>query len=368
MTIFIFLIVLAVLIFVHELGHFLAAKSVGMKVERFAIGFPPKVYSVQKGETRYELNAIPFGGFVSILGENPSEDQEKAERDPDYNRSFHKKSAWAQAWVLFAGVFFNVLFAWILLSFVFMAGIPQSADNFTGREVTDPKLVITQVMKETPAARAGLEPFDEITYLATEGRLITGPSISEFVDFVSSREGENLVVGYRRGDQEFETTMVPVVGVIPEADQAAVGVSIDMVGVLKLPPHLALYHGAGATINLTVAISQGLYTFFSNIFTGQADFSDVAGPVGIVGLIGQEAERGFVYLTFFTALISINLALINLIPFPALDGGRLLFVLIEVIKGSPIKPKVANLANVIGFSLLILLMLIITFNDVLRFF
>ncbi len=359
MSIIWFIVIIVVLILVHEIGHFLAAKLSGIRVDEFGIGFPPRIWGKKFGETIYSINWIPFGGFVKIFGESP--DSESIE-GPDNKRSFVNKPKWIQAIVLVAGVTFNVIFAWLLISVGFMSGMPTPVDYASAGEVEDAKLTITIVQPESPAEEAGIQSGDVITALrAGENTLgeITPSGVSSFVE----ANGESdLVVSYIRGEEVGEVVVSPAGGFIE--GKKAIGISMDMIGTLTLSPIGALIEGAKTTYNLTGLVAVGLWDFISASFTGQANLNQVSGPVGIVGLVGDASALGFVYLLSFTAIISIHLAIINLVPFPALDGGRLLFVLIEKIKGSPISPKVANMANGVGFVILILLMVVITFSDI----
>lgn len=363
MSVIIFIIVLGVLIFVHELGHFLFAKWSKMRVDEFAIGFPPRLFSFQKGGTRYALNLIPFGGYVKIFGENP--DEESA--DPSATDSFVNKNRWQQAAVLVAGVLFNVLFAWLLFSISFMSGFPAVVTDDNRDEVHDQRLVITSVVEDGPAAQAGLQVGDEIETLIVEDMaLLTQPSIEGVQNFIATYGTNEIIMQIVRGDEDLTQTITPQEGIVE--GKPAIGIAMSFVGTMKLNPFAAFAEGAKTTVTMTKEVAVGLGGFLKDIVTGNAAFDQVAGPVGIVGLVGDASQFGFVYLLGFTAFISLNLAVLNMIPFPALDGGRLLFVLIEGIIRRPINQKVANTANAVGFLLLILLMIVITVSDVIKLF
>ncbi|MEA2112363.1 MAG: RIP metalloprotease RseP [Patescibacteria group bacterium] len=367
MSILIFIIVLGILIFVHELGHFIFAKKTGMLVEEFAIGFPPRAFSFKKGETKYSIGLIPIGGFVKIYGEEYGEDGSK--KSKNYNRRFTNRPRWAQAIVLIAGVSFNFLLAWVFISIGFMSGLPVSVDQFEGEVIEDQKLVLVDVLPDSPASQAGLKPGDVLLYLETKGSLdsIQGFEDSKIVeDFIFSHGGHKLEILYKRGSESILAEVTPEEGIVD--GKPAIGVSFGMIGNVKFPFLRASWEGLKTTFSLTIATAVGLYYFITGLVVGSADLSQVSGPVGIISMVGDAFNFGFVYLLSFVALISINLAVINLIPIPALDGGRLLFVLIEAIKGSPIKARIANWLNLIGFAALILFMLFITFSDILKFF
>jgi regulator of sigma E protease len=366
MSILIFILVLSVLIFVHELGHFIFAKKTGMLVEEFAIGFPPRIFSFRKGETKYSIGLIPIGGFVKILGEEYDEG-DCDEKPKNYERRFSSRPKWAQALVLVAGVSFNFLLAWILISFGFMSGLPVAVDQFENETVSNPELTLLNVLPDSPAEEAGLRAGDVLLYLETSFDSVQDiKGLDRVESFIASHNGQEIDVLYKRGNENVLTQFTPKEGIIE--GKPAVGVSFGMIGTVKFGVIRAFWEGAKTTFSLTIDTTIGLFLFFKGLITGSTDLSQVSGPVGIVSMVGEAFNFGIIYLLSFVSIISINLAVINLIPVPALDGGRLLFVLIEAIKGSPIKAKVANLLNLIGFGLLILLMLAVTFSDISKFF
>ncbi len=365
MSVIIFLIILLVLVLVHEWGHFFSAKKFGIKVEEFGFGFPPKLFGKKYGETEYTINALPFGGFVKIFGENPDE---ASISGPEANRSFISKPRWQQAIVLFAGVFMNFVLAWVLFSIGFISGMPTSMKNIPdGANVQDVNLILLSVTKDSPASAAGLMPKDKIVYLESGNNYISAPNITPeaLQEFVTKNGSESLTFTYLRGkENELHTTsLTPTKN---DVGAPTIGIGMDQIGTLKLPFFKALGEGMSLTLSVTKGTALGLYNLVADGIRGTGSFAAVTGPVGIVGIVGDAASFGFVYLMSFAALISINLAIINLIPFPALDGGRLLFLLIEKIKGSRISPKVANTANSIGFVLLIILMLVVTYHDIVK--
>lgn len=362
MSIIIFLIVLAVLILAHEFGHFIVAKKSGVRVDEFGLGFPPKLFSTKRGETMYSVNLIPFGGFVKIFGENPDEDSLSG---PESERSFIRKPKLIQAAIISAGVFFNFLLAWLLLSFGFLAGLPVSLDDLPkGAIVKEERLVISGIAKKSPAEEAGLLEGDAILFLKDREGAVAQKTPSGIQSFIALREGEELLFSFRREGVEHEISVTPKRGVISEAP--AIGIAMQSIGVVTLPPHRAFFEGGKMTLELTAATATAFGDLIVQAFKGTADLSDLAGPVGIVSLVGEAANLGFAYILSFVAFISINLAILNLVPFPALDGGRLLFLLIEAIKGSPVNYKIVNFAHALGFAILILLMVLVTYNDIAR--
>ncbi|MCK4918694.1 MAG: RIP metalloprotease RseP [Candidatus Pacebacteria bacterium] len=368
MSILIFIIVLAILIFVHELGHFIFAKKTGMLVEEFAIGFPPRIFSKQKGETKYSIGIIPLGGYCKILGEDYDEDKNEDKNSLNYKRRFTNQSKINQAIVLVAGVAFNFLLAWLLFSVSFMSGMPVSASQFKDKVIQDPALVLLDVLPDSPAAKAGLEVGDTILSLVYEDEGIQDIKNIEIpVAFISSVGENEMELLYKRGEDVLLTKLTPQKDLL-EVGSVAIGVSFDVIGIVELGIMEAIWEGLKMTGSLIKIITVSLALFIWGIFTGTSNLAQISGPVGIVSMVGSAFEFGFVYLMTFIALISINLGVINLIPIPALDGGRLLFLGIEAVKGSPIKPKVVNLLNFLGFVLLMLLMLIVTVSDVFKLF
>lgn len=364
MAVFLFVIILLILIISHEFGHFIVAKMMGVRVDEFGLGFPPRIAAVRKGETEYSLNWLPFGGFVRIYGEDG---EDIVPSGADRARSFSHKPALVQAAIIAAGVGFNLLLAWLLVSVGFASGLPTPvAAAPAGAELADVRLLITGVAEDSPAARAGLQGGDELLYLATADEAAQGDPLesARVQDFIARHGAEEFAIGYRRGEETKTARVTPETGVF--GDKPAIGISMDLIGIAELPLPRAVWEGLKATGVLFTATAKGLWLFFTGLFTGQSSFSDIAGPVGIVGIVGEAQKVGFIYLIGLTAIISINLAVINLVPFPALDGGRLLFIAIEKLKGSPLSPRIMNAANTGGFVLLIALMVAITYFDILR--
>ncbi|MDE2031201.1 MAG: RIP metalloprotease RseP [Patescibacteria group bacterium] len=362
MSVLIFILILLVLVVSHEFGHFIVAKKSGIRVDEFSFGFPPKLFGVKKGETSYNFNALPFGGYVKIFGESPDEESMNG---PDSKRSFINKPKYIQAAVLIAGVVMNFLVAWLLFSVGFMSGLPTSVGAAPqGSIIKNQALTITDVSKNSPAEKAGLQTGDKISHLQSKTDSVDTQTTESIQTFVKNHSGEDIIVSFTRGKETKQTTVIPELN--KTTDTPMIGISMDVIGTLKLPIYQAVFEGLKLSWNLVIATIVGFYTLIHNGLIGHGSLAGVTGPVGIVGVVGNAEKFGFIYLLSFTAIISINLAVINLIPFPALDGGRLLFLLIEKIKGSRINPKVANIVNMIGFGLLMVLMVVITYHDVVK--
>ncbi len=369
MNILLFLAVLVVLIVVHEWGHFLAARFFGIKVEEFGIGYPPRAWRIGKiGETVYTINWLPFGGFVKIFGESLGTDVPESEK----NQALVTQAWWKQAIVFVAGVTFNWIFAFLLFTIAFMMGSPLAVDESQiNKSDTDTILAISNVLHDSPADIAGLKSGDSIVALVSGENTVEAPLPSEVSDFMATNAGETVQVFYKRMVAGKEVTgnvdIIPSHGVLADKQSTpAIGIEMVLISSERQNFVNAVLLGAQKTYNATIAITKGTFEFIISAITGKADWQTVAGPVGIVGLVGDASRLGLVHLLNFTAIISINLAIINLLPVPALDGGRLLFAIIEGVTRRKINGGVANVLNIIGFTSLIILMIIITWNDIIK--
>ncbi|OGI74402.1 hypothetical protein A3D42_00125 [Candidatus Nomurabacteria bacterium RIFCSPHIGHO2_02_FULL_41_18] len=375
MNILIFFIILLILVLVHEFGHFFAAKKFGIRVDEFGFGFPPKLFGIKKGETEYTFNLFPIGGFVKIFGENPNEAEDLEALPPlggkaSKSGSFSFKPKWQQAVVLSAGILANFLLAFLLFSYAFISGLPVAADEgFAGYIPKDVNTVIISVIPGLPAANADLRPGDKIISMKNSRETLTLINPDKIKIFIISSIGDEIEIGFVRSSKTNKLLFTKVIPIVsgPNEDPV-VGISMDQIGIVKLPIWLALPEGMKMTTSAIKETVVGLFKLAKESLMGNGSLDNVAGPVGLVGMVGEVYGFGFSYLISFTALISINLGIINLVPFPALDGGRLFFLLIEKIKGSRINRKFFNIANMTGFAILILFMLAVTYKDITKLF
>lgn len=364
MNIIIFILILGILVFVHELGHFLFAKLFNIRIDEFGFGYPPKMFKMFTWRgTDFTMNWIPFGGFVKIFGEN----DDGSELSPEEKAvSLVHKPRWQQILVMLGGILFNLIFAWILFSGIFMAGISapisSAPDNYTFENID---LTLTSVMAKSPAEIAGLQAGDVVKeYYAGENHiLVQNETVSDVATFIQ-KNGENTDIGFvvLRGDKLENIIMKPELGIV--GDSYSIGVGMERVGDLKLPVHQALWYGAKNTVTMTGQIFRG----FGQLISGKVSLDAVSGPVGIATQVGSAAKIGLTYLIGFAAMLSINLAVLNIIPFPALDGGRIFILLIESVIGKRLNPNIVNWVNVVGFFLLIALMLFVTAKDIINLF
>ena len=356
LTLVAFLIILGLLIFVHELGHFIAARKSGMEVEEFGFGFPPRLFGIKRGNTVYSINAIPLGGFVKIKGENGEETGQG---------SFASAPAIRRFITLIAGVAMNALLAWILLSIALTAGMPTlitEGEELSSRaKIREAKVTMLLIAEESPADKAGLRAGDAIVK-------IDGVPVSSFMqaqDLTGLKAGEIVNYTIERGSESFETQIIPRAN--PPEGEGPLGVLLGEVAIVSYPWYHSIAVALTSLFSLTTQILVALGTFLKNLVTDGQALGALTGPIGIAVLTRDALDIGFVNVIYFTALLSINLAIINVLPFPALDGGRILFLLIEKIRGRKLNQVFEQYANMIGFLLLITLMVWVTVKDFGRF-
>ncbi|MCL5058080.1 MAG: RIP metalloprotease RseP [Actinobacteria bacterium] len=333
------IVVFGLLIFFHELGHFVVAKRVGIKVHEFSMGFGPKIVSVPRGETAYNLRLLPLGGFVRMAGMDPSEEEEEV----DEERGFNRKSVLQRTGVIIAGPLMNFVLAVVLIAAIFMFyGLPDA-----------PTTRVRDVLEGKPAAVAGIHPGDVITGIGGT-RIESWEMLSQAV---ASSSGKPLDITVNRGGHQ-----VTIKNVIPYSDEGHYRIGIQPT-LKKANPITALAlgtkHTAYTTAQILNLLGQGLI--------GKTPIQ-LGGPVQIVATIGEavKSTSWLLNLVSVATLLSISLGLFNLFPIPALDGSRILFLLIEKLRGRPVEPQKENFIHMIGFGLLLLLIVVITYNDILR--
>ncbi|MDE1919536.1 MAG: site-2 protease family protein [Patescibacteria group bacterium] len=372
MTILIFILVIVALIVVHEFGHFVAAKLSGMRVDEFGIGYPPRALTIaEAGETTYTLNWLPFGGFVKIYGEDGLEHSPNvrptAREAGRLGVAFSQKNRFIQALVLIAGIAMNLLFAYALITGALIAGTPRALADSELASAKNIELMVASVLPGTPAFTAGLLSGDSIISAKDAKGEWSAADPKSFSAFIAASAGGEVALTIKRGSVERVIMATPAEGISPsDPFRFALGLEVAPVGVLPLSLSAAIAQGAHLTWSATRDTAVGLGHFFYGVFTLSADFSQVAGPVGIAGVVGSASSQSFGDLLSIMAIISINLALINLLPVPALDGGRLLFVIIESVIRRPIKRSIAHSINMAGFAFLILLMVAVTAHDIFK--
>jgi regulator of sigma E protease len=363
LTLILFLLILGVLVFVHELGHFAVAKWTGMRVDEFALGFPPRIFAWKKGETTYALNAVPFGGYVKIRGEAP--DSEEA--DP---RAFNNKSVWARIAVIVAGVTMNVLFAFVVLTIAFSVGFSSYAQDLSkipGAVVKSSQVVAIGTLDGSPAAKAGIKPGDVITgFKASDGSQTKVSNPEQMIAYTQSLQAAGtttIQVEYLRdgASKEVRSDVNPT--------GAALGVSIASDATTRVPVWRApgaAFKEMGFIFRLTWdTLGQFAHKLF---FSAQLDPS-VSGPVGIYQATGQARQQGTTSLIFLLVALSLNLALLNILPIPALDGGRLFFLIIELIFGKKaVNVRVESAVTFAGFVVVMGCIVLLSARDLWNIF
>lgn len=356
-TIVVFVLVLGILVFVHELGHFLVAKKAGLRVEEFGFGFPPRIVGFKKGDTIYSLNWLPFGGFVRIHGEDGQD-----EKNP---KSFANRKPGIRALILGAGILMNLLLAIVFFSIALGVGYPQAvSDNgIAGVDNSQLHVSIADVDPGSPAETAGLSTLDEI--LKIQGVTVrTAADVKKEIE--ASKGASTSIVVLRDGKEQ---TLLVTPRAHPEKNQGALGVELVTTALVRYPWYQALWFGFLTTFDTLWQIILSLYGLIHDAFvTGSFNGAAVTGPIGIASLSGKIARHGIVYILWFMAFLSVNLAFMNALPIPALDGGRLLFVVIEKFRGGKkIKQETENLIHTIGFLILLLLIIAVTVKDIVHF-
>ena len=349
MTILIFLLILTILVFVHEFGHFIIAKKMGVKVEEFGIGLPPRLFGIKKGETLYSINLLPLVGFVKLYGEEYNELSKN-----DENRTFVNKKPWQKTLIILGGVIGNFLLGWFIFSYLVTQGIAVPIN----------KVIIEKVTKNSPAQIAGLKEKDIVIKLIRSTSSISLTSANTLIEETKKSAGKKIKLLIQRNNQSMIINLTPRVN--PPVGEGPLGIAITSSIEKKYPWYTAPYYGLIEASNITYKIATELGKLILGIITFQKPHVDIAGPVGIANLAGQAVRFGGNAFLQFLALLSLNLAIINILPFPALDGGRLVFVLYEgILKKKPNK-NIERYTNLIGFIILLSLAALITVNDIIK--
>jgi len=326
-TIFVFFIVVVF----HEFGHFIVAKTSGIKVHEFAIGMGPRLFKINKGETSYSLRLLPIGGYVKMEGEDEHSDDEK---------SFSKKPVTIRMAVIAAGAIMNFILAIIVFSiYAYNVGVPTTTIN--------------EATERLPAYEAGIRKGDTI-------KSINDLDVNSWEDikkYINASNGEEIKVIVIRNENEHTITIRPILS--EEDNRLIIGISPN----LDRSISLSIKNGFQ---NMIMVLGL-MFQFIAMLFKGKISSGDISGPVGIVYLVGEAAKSGFQYVLYVAGFISINLGFFNLLPIPALDGSRLIFLFLELVRGKPVNPEREGLIHFIGFIFLISLMLFVAYKDLIKF-
>jgi regulator of sigma E protease len=371
MTLIIFLLVLSVLVLIHEVGHYVAARIFGVKADEFGYGLPPRAIGFVKvgkkwkrvgrtDEKQYEntiwsINWLPLGGFVRIKGE-----QGEGEHDHD---SFHVKPIWQRVTILASGVAMNWLLAIILFSIGLMVGAPAVLEDLPpGAIIEKQEVTIIDTLPNSPAATAGLKAGDVIVRVGPDD----AKTLEQTRTLIGAQEMRPFTLQVRRDGELQSLDVTPVY--LEEVGRAGIGVGLVDTGIVKYPPLKAIEGGALLTANYTKAVALTFVDLFRDLITGHTETADqVTGPVGIAVTTGHIAQQGFIALVQFTAILSVNLAVVNFLPIPALDGGRAAFLIVEGLRRKAINRQTEAIIHNVSFLILLALILLVTVRDIGRY-
>lgn len=359
-TIIAFLLILSVLVLIHEFGHFLTAKKFGIKVEEFGVGFPPRAWGKKVGETIYSINWLPIGGFVKMYGEDEAGMGKINVKNPtqvegDLNRAFFARPLWQRMLVVVAGVIMNFMLGVVLLSVL---------TTVVGTAIPANNIIVTEVSPKSPAALHGIQKDDKILSLNNKKL----KDLQGFISETNKNKGKEVTLTILRNNREINITLVPRT-VIPKGE-GAMGVAITDTIVKKCAWYMAPVCGTKEALNFTYLTFKGLAMVGPLMLDSVLHFrapAGVAGPIGIAQITGQAVKLGWEAVANIMVLLTLNLAVLNILPIPALDGGRFLFLVIEFLRGGKrIDPKKEAVINAVGFILLLTFVFYISFFDVTR--
>lgn len=352
---------LIVLMIIHEFGHFIIAKKFGVRVDEFGVGYPPRIFGKKIGETIYSVNWIPLGAFVRIYGEEGGVD--------DY-RSFQNLKIWQRVLIIIGGVAAFWITAIIIFSIVFAMGADLPVGDQDVQGLTNPQVKVVAVSSNSPASQAGLEIGDTITEVKVNNSRTSIDKVSDFQTITGDNKGKEVAITIERNGKTLNFNLTPRVD--PPAGQGSVGIGLERMANLikKTSWYEAPIQGAAYTWQTTFNAVKGLYVTLATLFAGKGapQGAEFAGPLGITIFLANAASYGIGFFLYFIGTICVLIAIFNLFPIPALDGGKLIFLLIEKIKGKPVSPKIEQVITIIFFAILISLSIFITIKfDIPRF-
>lgn len=370
-AIIIFLSILFTLVVVHELGHFLIAKYFKMRVDEFAFGFPPTIYKKQIGETTYSLNSIPLGGYVKIFGENGlSEEEIKNLNEQDRQRLFGNKPAWQRIFVLCGGVVFNIICAIILFSFAFMMGsnIYLESKDVASTPFQERQLVIVNINEKSPLVGSGISLGDTVFRVEANGDILVGENLSSetFSLFIQEHNNSAIAISYKDNKGYAKQVFaIPQAGIVE--GKKIIGAQFADVAFKKYSFFGSIAQAVTTTFDQLAFIFTSLWDLLNDIIFRSAKVEDsLAGPIGLAVMTSKVSERGLDQIFIFAAMLSLSLAVFNILPIPALDGGRVVFVIAEIIRGRKVNASTEQLFHGLGFLALLVLMVFVTYFDIVK--
>lgn len=348
----VFIIVLSILVLVHELGHFFAAKLQGVRVEEFGLGLPPRIYGISYKGTIYSINLLPFGGFVKLFGEEYKQIEDKKLNTSEIHGSFVHKTTFQKSLIITAGVICNFLLGFLITSYIFTSGVSIPTD----------KVIVTKVMKNSPAYFSGIQKNDQIYSIATNKKVERIKTSENLIALTKKYAGTTIQLTIKRNSSFIPLSIIPRKK--PAQDQGPLGIVISNSKIVKYPISIALIKGFQESIKVITLTATEFGKIILKAIQLQPVAVDVLGPIGIYYLTSEVAKSGIYQLLQLMALLSLNLAFINILPFPALDGGRLAMILYEGITKKRINPNIESKLNYIGFGFLLILILLISIKDI----
>lgn len=354
LAVLLFLMILSVLVLAHEAGHYVAARISGVKVEEFGLGFPPRIFSWKnKSGMTWSINAIPLGGFVKLKGESGE--------DRDAHDSFARQSLAKRFFVLVAGVGMNLVMAAVIFGVGFVIGMPTIIDgDLRGGMVSHQDIRVIEVLPDSPASYAAIMVGDKL--VGIDGVVYTSSAAARDALSVDAPH----TVTFARGDVEVVATLNPTL--IPSLNRTVVGLALVETGIVRFPWYAAPFVGISAAATSTWQVLSAFGALLASPFTHANIGAEVSGPVGIAILTGEVAKLGIGHVLQFAAMLSINLAIINILPIPALDGGRIAFLALEAVRRKPTTPRVEQMVHAAGFAVLLLLIIVVTLKDIVGLF
>jgi len=358
-SVVIFILILGLLIFIHELGHFLAAKKNGVLVEEFGLGLPPRIFGKKIGETIYSLNLLPIGGFVKLYGEEYYEAEKKDSNKKGSippNRAFINKKPWQKLLIVIGGVIGNFFLGWFLFSILFIQGVPVPTD----------KLIVDQVAKNSPAFYAGVKPKDIITSITYQDKKYPLQKYDELASVTKKFLGKEILLSVKRNGATLDFPLVPRIK--SPSGEGAIGLAFSSFIEKKYPwyqaPFLALIEAFKITKQIIVELSKTL----AKLIILKKPAVEVSGPIGIARYTSKVIQFGVKAVLELIALLSFNLAIVNILPFPALDGGHIVFIVYEWITKRKVNQKLERYLNLAGMALLLLIAFVVSINDIIKIY
>lgn len=351
-----FFLILSILVLIHEFGHFIAAKKNNVFVEEFGFGIPPRIWGIKIGETLYSINLLPFGGFVKVLGEEYKELKDKKISEKLKNRTFVSKKPWQKAFIITAGVFCNFILGWVIISYLFTQGVAVYTGN----------LKIDSIVSKSPAEMANFKPGDIIKKVEFQNKHFLIEKNEDLINLSQKYGGQEITIFLNRNNEDLKIKVTPRKN--PPQGQGPLGIVVSSYEEKKYKWFEAPFFGLVESFNITKTITVEFLKTVYRFITFQKVNVEVAGPVGIYKITSDAVQVSFNAVLQILGLLSLNLAVINILPFPALDGGKLVFIFYEWITKKRINAKIENYLNLIGFAILLTMIFAVTISDIIKLF